>query len=185
MIFVPSTDEEEEEEEGGAVTAEEGGGVDDEVVREQTVSLSKKGIESARKACVLKKGGNAKEGVTDASSWGVTGTKSAKNKRGSARSKGKQKKADVSSEELSGAESAELSDVESAELESVTEESSSTDSSEDEEEEDGSPGLFFGGEEEAVVEVWGEEAPLSEDTSRRLALCNMDWDYVGAKDVFG
>lgn len=36
-------------------------------------------------------------------------------------------------------------------------------------------------------EGWREEdnVPLSEDTSRRLALCNMDWDRMGAEDVFG
>ena len=37
---------------------------------------------------------------------------------------------------------------------------------------------------------WGEMArdghvPHSEDTSHRLAVCNMDWDRLSANDIFG
>lgn len=37
---------------------------------------------------------------------------------------------------------------------------------------------------------WREEededsVPLSEETSHRVAVCNMDWDHVGAMDIFG
>lgn len=43
---------------------------------------------------------------------------------------------------------------------------------------------------EGVVHGWGEVArdgrvPHSEDTSHRLAVCNMDWDRLSANDVFG
>ncbi len=39
-----------------------------------------------------------------------------------------------------------------------------------------------------AIEEWSEEAsnvPLSDAMSHRLAVCNMDWDHVGAKDIFG
>ena len=41
-----------------------------------------------------------------------------------------------------------------------------------------------------MVHGWGEVArdgrvPHSEDTSRRLAVCNMDWDRLSANDIFG
>ena len=43
---------------------------------------------------------------------------------------------------------------------------------------------------EGVVHGWGEVArdgrvPHSEETSHRLAVCNMDWDRLSANDVFG
>ena len=43
---------------------------------------------------------------------------------------------------------------------------------------------------ERVVHGWGEVArdghvPHSEETSHRLAMCNMDWDRLSANDVFG
>ena len=43
---------------------------------------------------------------------------------------------------------------------------------------------------EGVVHGWGEMArdgrvPHSEETSHRLAVCNMDWDRLSANDVFG
>lgn len=183
-MFVPSTDEGEEG--GGAVTAEEGGDVNEDAILRETDGRDVEEMKSSRKRRV--------DAVTDANSpeiEGVAGIKSAKNKSGkrevivtSASSKGK--RSSDKSAELSGAESTQLSDAESAELESVADESSSTDSSSEDEDFflGGSEGRF-GEEEEEAVEVWGEEAPLSEDTSRRLALCNMDWDHVGAKDVFG
>ncbi len=37
-----------------------------------------------------------------------------------------------------------------------------------------------------AIEEWSEEAsnvPLSDAMSHRLAVCNMDWDHVGAKDM--
>ena len=45
-------------------------------------------------------------------------------------------------------------------------------------------------EAEEVVHGWGEVArdghvPHSEDTSHRLAVCNMDWDRLSANDIFG
>ena len=43
---------------------------------------------------------------------------------------------------------------------------------------------------EDMIHGWGEMArdgrvPHSEDTSHRLAVCNMDWDRLSANDVFG
>lgn len=43
---------------------------------------------------------------------------------------------------------------------------------------------------EGVVHGWGEVArdgrvPHSEETSHRLAVCNMDWDRLSANDIFG
>ena len=43
---------------------------------------------------------------------------------------------------------------------------------------------------EGVIHEWGEVArdgrvPHSEETSHRLAVCNMDWDRLSANDVFG
>lgn len=43
---------------------------------------------------------------------------------------------------------------------------------------------------EGVVHGWGEVArdgrvPHSEETSCRLAVCNMDWDRLSANDIFG
>ncbi|XP_064478666.1 ESF1 homolog [Ornithodoros turicata] len=56
----------------------------------------------------------------------------------------------------------------------------SSSSEEDEEDEDE--------EADSAVEVeWGEldrDAPRSEDASRRLALCNLDWDKLQAQDLF-
>lgn len=58
----------------------------------------------------------------------------------------------------------------------------------------GSCDLFFdasssgAADEPGVMARWTEElsaVPVSEDTSHRLAVCNMDWDHVGAKDIFG
>ncbi len=39
-----------------------------------------------------------------------------------------------------------------------------------------------------VLEAWHNEqehVPLTEDSSHRLAVCNMDWDRIEAKDIFG
>ena len=52
--------------------------------------------------------------------------------------------------------------------------SSSDESSEEEVEEEG-------------FDKWGEldrDAERTEESTRRLALCNMDWDRVGADDIF-
>ena len=43
---------------------------------------------------------------------------------------------------------------------------------------------------EEIVHDWGEVArggrvPHSDETSHRLAVCNMDWDRVSANDIFG
>ena len=41
-----------------------------------------------------------------------------------------------------------------------------------------------------IVHDWGEvagggEVPHADDTSHRLAVCNMDWDRISANDIFG
>ncbi len=57
--------------------------------------------------------------------------------------------------------------------------SSSEESSDEEEKEEE--------EEEEAFDGWGEldkDAERSEESTRRLAVCNMDWDRVGAEDVF-
>ena len=54
---------------------------------------------------------------------------------------------------------------------------SSSDESSDEEE----------GVEEEGFDKWGEmdaDAPKTEEATCRLAVCNMDWDRVGAEDIF-
>lgn len=56
--------------------------------------------------------------------------------------------------------------------------SSSDDESSSDEEEVG-PGLI-------IDHVWGEldrDAPLTEESSKRLAVCNMDWDKIRAEDI--
>jgi len=79
------------------------------------------------------------------------------------------------------------SDVDYARGEGVLESSSSEEESSDEEEEGGKKGE---GEAEATTEgfdKWGEmdhDAERTEDVSRRLAVCNLDWDRVGAQDIF-
>jgi hypothetical protein len=38
------------------------------------------------------------------------------------------------------------------------------------------------------VDNWQDfdaEAPTTEDATRRLAVCNMDWDKITADDLFG
>ena len=70
-------------------------------------------------------------------------------------------------EDSSGAESAVMSESGSA----------ADDSSSEEDEEAESPGGWRDQEEDSV--------PLSDTTSRRIALCNMDWDHVGARDIYG
>lgn len=73
-----------------------------------------------------------------------------------------------------------------SDVDAESETTSSTGESDEEEEE---AGPFFGEGGGALEAAWEEEEAsgvvLSEDTSCRLALCNMDWDHVGAKDVFG
>ncbi len=57
---------------------------------------------------------------------------------------------------------------------------SSSEESSDEEKEDEE-------EEEEAFDGWGEldkDAERAEESTRRLAVCNMDWDRVGAEDVF-
>ena len=39
-----------------------------------------------------------------------------------------------------------------------------------------------------IMDTWHEElenVPLTNETSHRLAVCNMDWDSIDAKDIFG
>ena len=43
---------------------------------------------------------------------------------------------------------------------------------------------------EDIIHNWGEVArggsvPHSDETSHRLAICNMDWDRISANDIFG
>ena len=43
---------------------------------------------------------------------------------------------------------------------------------------------------EEIVHDWGEvarggEVPHADETSRRLAVCNMDWDRISANDIYG
>lgn len=55
----------------------------------------------------------------------------------------------------------------------------SDDSSDDESSDDDNEELF-------IEHVWGEmdaEAPTTEDSTRRLAACNMDWDRIRASDI--
>lgn len=55
----------------------------------------------------------------------------------------------------------------------------SDDSSDDESSEDEDDELF-------IEHVWGEldaEAPTTEESTRRLAACNMDWDRIRASDI--
>ena len=57
-----------------------------------------------------------------------------------------------------------------------------TSSSDSEDEADGLESASGG-----AMEEWSEEVanvPLSDATSHRLALCNMNWDYMAAKDIF-
>lgn len=56
----------------------------------------------------------------------------------------------------------------------------SDDSSDDESSEDGDDDELF------IEHVWGEldmDAPRTEDSTRRLAVCNMDWDRIRAADI--
>jgi hypothetical protein len=119
-----------------------------------------------------------------------------KAKFGERRLKGKGKpdrleSSNAKSADFSGAELADFSNTESVGEESTGLDEGSDESSSDDSDEEyffgGSEGRLEIGEEEGedALEVWGEDAPLSEDTSHRLALCNMDWDHVGARDVFG
>ncbi len=55
---------------------------------------------------------------------------------------------------------------------------SSSDESSSDEEEEGAAETF---------DKWGEldaDAEQTEEPTRRLAVCNMDWDRVGAEDIF-
>jgi len=62
--------------------------------------------------------------------------------------------------------------------------SSSEESDSDDEESEGQEKVE---EETNVFDKWGEldhEAERTEDATKRLAVCNMDWDRVGASDIF-
>lgn len=63
-------------------------------------------------------------------------------------------------------------------------ESSSSDDSETDSESDDEP---FPSTTEEIVHNWGEfdkDVPLTSELSRRLAVCNMDWDNITATDIF-
>ncbi|XP_026059504.1 ESF1 homolog [Carassius auratus] len=61
-----------------------------------------------------------------------------------------------------------------------------TSSDEDDEDDDDELKEYLQREEEEIEHDWGEmwkDAPRSDDTSRRLAVCNMNWDRLKAKDL--
>ena len=71
-----------------------------------------------------------------------------------------------------------------------TEDSDNDDSSSSTDVDDFTLDLAAAPSSEGVVHGWGEVArdgrvPHSEETSHRLAVCNMDWDRLSANDVFG
>jgi hypothetical protein len=64
--------------------------------------------------------------------------------------------------------------------------SSDDSSSEDDDESGGSLEAGEGGA-AATFDKWGEldaDAERTEEPTRRLAVCNMDWDRVGPEDIF-
>lgn len=78
-----------------------------------------------------------------------------------------------------------LSDAESAHL---SEDSSSADDSDS----DGTDSELPFGEGQGglarEMEAWREDlesVPRADEVSRRLAVCNMEWDRIEAKDIFG
>lgn len=98
------------------------------------------------------------------------------------------KENDNESEENDVSENEESGDSESGSgpdlARGIGNESSSSDDSENDSESDDEP---FPSATEEIVHNWGEfdkDVPLTSELSRRLAVCNVDWDNITATDIF-
>ncbi|OQR77341.1 ESF1-like [Tropilaelaps mercedesae] len=122
---------------------------------------------------------NVKQEATKSSgrSTSITSESSMKSKRGIPNKHWKSEDTSDSSSEESSEE--ELLDLARGEGNIETSEEDSSDSSDDEE-------AILQAEEKQEIE-WNEmdkDAPRSEDVSKRLAVCNMDWHHLKAVDIF-
>lgn len=102
----------------------------------------------------------------------------------------KKNNADSEKEEKKRKETSDLSSAESADWSGEGSSSSEEASSSDGDDTDDSSGLFFAGSKgpHALEEAWGEglgDVPVADQTSRRIAVCNMDWDHIEAQGVYG
>ncbi len=69
----------------------------------------------------------------------------------------------------------------------LSDSSSGEDSSDDDSESDDAKSEDKGKKEDGVFDKWGEldhDAETTSEATKRLAVCNMDWDRVGADDLF-